>query len=199
MSKFGKIIFLLLFFALISSSYPQKIIKAKIAILHKSGENYTRLKSSDRLFAGDLMRIFVLPLNDCYAYIIHSDNEGATILYDGTKKMFRQDTLMLPSSSEYYTFDAKSPRAKITIICSLNKIPDIDKLFKDKQEVNNSFWNKVESKVFAENIKDLNDKSDKPFSIAGNVSAINEDFLEQQITFTGNNMLIRKYDIEIKK
>ena len=191
-------IILLLFSQTFAYSPPKDTLKAKIAILHKAGEEYTSLRSKDRLKAGEMIRIFILPQNNCYVYVIHSDDKESALLYSDKAKAFK-DTLMLPSASEYYIFDDQSPTAKITILCSLEKIQDIEKLF-DKKETNSlSGWNKVEMKLVKESKKELNEVSDKPFPIAGNVSAINEDFLEQILTFTGNKLLIRKYELEIKK
>ena len=175
--------------------------KAKIAILHKSGDSFAKMKSQDRIHVGDLMRIFVQPLNDCYVYVIHMDKDGATDLYSNDKgsKLSHKDTLMLPSGDEYYTFDGKSPTAQISIICSLNKLPKIDKLFSGSKEIKPAKWASLEKKINAENKISISDKAEKPFPIAGNVSAVNEEFLRKQMILTGNKMLIRKYEIEIKK
>ena len=179
-------------------SNPKDTIKAKIAILHKAGDEYTSLRNKDRLKAGEMIRIFILPLNNCYVYVVHSDDKESVLLY-GDKVKALKDTLILPSPSEYYVFDDQSPTAKITILCSFDKINDIEKLFDKKESNNLSAWNKVELKLVKENKKELNEVSDKPFPIAGNVSAVNEDFLEQILTFVGNKILIRKYELEIKK
>lgn len=182
---------------------PQEkdIIRAKIAILHKSGDSYAKMKSRDRIHAGDLMRIFVQPLNDCYVYVIHTDNEGTTNLYSNDKgsRLSHKDTLILPSKDEFYTFDNKSPTAKISIICSLNKLHEIDNLFSSGKNVKPAKWAALEKKMNSENKINISDKSDKPFPIAGNVSAVNEEFLKKQMILTGKNILIRKYEIEIKK
>ncbi len=182
---------------------PQEnnIIRAKIAILHKSGDSYAKMKSQDRIHVGDLMRIFVQPLNDCYVYVIHMDKDGVTNLYSNDKgsRLSHKDTLMLPSKDEFYTFDNKSPAAQISIVCSLNKLPKIDKLFSGGKDVKPAEWVSLEKKINAENRINISDKSEKPFPIAGNVSAVNEEFLKKQMILTGNKMLIRKYEIEIKK
>ena len=189
---------LFLFFSPLFHADSKDTIKAKIAILHKAGDEYTSLRNKDRLKAGEMIRIFILPLSNCYVYVVHTDNKESVLLFSEKAKAIK-DTLLLPSASEYYVFDAESPDAKITVLCSLDKIDDIEKLFKGKESGSVSKWNTLEAKLLKENKKDLNETSDKPFPLAGNVSAVNEDFLEQILTFAGNKMLIRKYELEIKK
>jgi hypothetical protein len=191
-------IILLLFAQTFTYSSSKDTVKVKIAILHKAGDEITSLRSKDRLKAGEMIRIFILPLNNCYVYVVHSDNKESVLLY-GDKVKGIKDTLILPSLSEYYIFDDQSPTAKITILCSLDKITDIEKLFDNKESSSLTGWNKVEVKLIKESKKELSEVSDKPFPIAGNVSAVNEDFIEQILTFEGNKLLIRKYELEIKK
>jgi hypothetical protein len=176
----------------------QNIIKAKVAILHKSGDDYAVLRSNDRLRVGEMIRIFVQPENSCYVYIIHSDNKESTLLYD-KKVSAKHDTLILPSTSEYYVFDDKSPTARITIFCSLKKIEDINQLFKSENISGNNEWSSLEKKLFKKYKKNLGDQSEKPFPMAGNVSAVNDEFLNRQLVLSGKGMIIRKYEIEIKK
>ena len=192
----------LLFFSIIIFSlisiFPQDIIKAKIAILHKSGDDFTVLRSNDRLRAGEMIRIFVQPEDDCYVYIIHSDNSESTLLFD-KKINSKKDTLILPSTSEYYVFDDKSPTAKVDVFCSVKKIDDISKLFKDGDVVKLSGWNVLEENLLKKYKKNFTDKSEKPFPMAGNVSAINDEFLNRQLVLSGKGAIIRRYDLEIKK
>jgi hypothetical protein len=180
------------------SILPQDIIKAKIAILHKSGDDFNVLRSNDRLRAGEMIRIFVQPENDCYVYIIHSDNSESTLLYD-KKLSSKQDTLILPSTSEYYVFDDKSPTAKVVIFCSVKKIDDINKLFGRGDAAKLSSWDSLEEKLLKKYKKNFADKSEKPFPMAGNVSAVNDEFLNRQLVLSGEGVIIRRYDLEIKK
>jgi hypothetical protein len=196
-----KLFKILLFFSVIisqTSVFPQNVIKAKIAILHKSGDDFTVLRSNDRLRAGEMIRIFVQPEDDCYVYIIHSDYSESTLLCD-KRISSKSDTLILPSTSEYYVFDDKSPTAKVTIFCSINKINDINKLFNGKDEVKFSEWSPLEEELLNKYKKNFADKSEKPFPMAGNVSAINDEFLNRQLVLSGKGAIIRKYDLEIKK
>jgi hypothetical protein len=189
----------LIFFT--GSVFSQNLIKAKIAILHKSGEDYNALHNHDRLHVGDLMRIFVIPLNECYSYIIHSDDKEATILFnsESNKKLLKDDTLILPSPSEFYTFDNKSPSAEVIIFCSRNKLSEINNIFKNNSTVSVTEWNKIGNNLIKKFVKEIKEKTEKPFPIAGNVGAVNDDFIDGQLILSGECTLIRKYKIEIKE
>ncbi len=199
-----RLTFLFVFTSLIFltvSVFSQNLIKAKIAILHKSGEDYTALHNHDRLHVGDLMRIFVIPLKDCYSYIIHSDDKEATILFmsEVKRKLHMNDTLILPSPSEYYTFDNISANAEVIVFCSRNSLSEINNLFKKNSSVDAAEWNKIENNLIKKYVKEIKDKTEKPFPIAGNVGTINDNFIDGQLILSGENALIRKYKIEIKE
>jgi len=177
---------------------PHDSVKAKIAVLHRAGENYNPLKIRDRLKAGEMLRIFVLPSSDCYVYTIHSGIKESFLLCKTLLKSGK-DTLLLPSPDDYFIFDEAGIKEKITIFCSNKKIEEIEKLFAESELIPSESWNEVETELINRNKADLNETSDKPFPMAGNVSAINEDFIDSMQMFVGVNMLIRKYEIEIKK
>ena len=193
--------FLLFNFSLFGFT-PNDTVKAKIAILHKSGDIYNPLKTKDRLRAGEMLRIFVLPVNppmvDCFVYVVHSGDKESFLLCK-TQLKSAKDTLLLPNSHDYYIFDEGGVKEKITIFCTAKKINEIEKLFAKSELAPSSSWNDIETKLIALNKSNLNEDSDKPFPIAGNVSAINEDFMETMQLFVGTDMLIRKYEIEVKK
>jgi hypothetical protein len=173
-------------------------VKAKIAILHKAGDNYSSLRSKDRLRAGEMLRIFIEPVNECYVYVVHADIKEATLLY-GDDSPAVNKILLLPSENDYYVFDDSSPEERIIVFCSVMKSAEFEKLFNKKETISRKEWNKFETRILKEHKKQLNDKTDKPFPIAGNVSALNDEFLDQVQTFVGKNVLIRKFEFEIKK
>ncbi|MDO8549339.1 MAG: hypothetical protein Q7S39_04185 [Ignavibacteria bacterium] len=177
---------------------PNDTVKAKIAILHKAGEIYNPLKTKDRLRAGEMLRVFVLPAKDCFVYVVHTGNKESFLLCK-TQLKSAKDTLLLPNRDDYYIFDEGGVKERITIFCSAKKINEIEKLFGDSELISSNSWNDVETKLIALNKSNLNENSDKPFPLAGNVSAINEDFIETMQLFVGKDMLIRKYEIEVKK
>jgi hypothetical protein len=187
-----------LFNFLVFGFTPKDTVKAKIAILHKAGEIYNPLKTKDRLKAGEMLRVFVLPVKDCFVYVVHTGDKEAFLLCK-TQLKADKDTLLLPNSDDYYVFDEGGIKERITVLCSAKKINEIEKLFNKTELVPSKSWNEVETKLISMNKSDLNENSDKPFPLAGNVSAVNEDFIETMQLFVGKDLLIRKYEIEVKK
>jgi hypothetical protein len=177
---------------------PGDTVKAKIAVLHKAGEMYNPLKSKDRLKAGEMLRIFVLPEKSCYVYAVHTGDKESFLLCKA-KLDSKKDTLVLPNPDDYYTFDEGGIKEKIIIFCSAEKITEIENIFKDSELINRNAWNETETKLIALNKSNLNETSDKPFPLAGNVSSVNADFIETMPLFVGQDMIIRKYEIEVKK
>jgi hypothetical protein len=199
LTRMKKIFTLLLIFNISVLGFtPADTIKAKIAILHRAGEIYNPLKTRDRLRAGEMLRIFVLPITNCFAYIIHSSDGESTLLGKAEVKAGR-DTLILPNPHDFYVFDEAGVEEKMTIICSVEKLNEIESLFKKQKYTSAQLWKRVETKIISQNKPNLGETSDKPFPMAGNVSSVNENFIEAMNHFEGNKVIIRKYEIEIKK
>jgi hypothetical protein len=177
---------------------PSDSVHAKIAILHKAGDLYNPLRAKDRLKAGEMLRVFVLPEKDCFVYVIHTGKSESFLLCN-TKLKAKQDTLFLPNHDDYYIFDEGGVKERITVFCSAKKIKEIDDAFSKTELIKSNTWNQLETKLITRNKADLNEDSDKPFPLAGNVSSVNEDFIESMPLFVGTDMLIRKYEIEVKK
>jgi len=189
-----------------NSLYPADSLKSKIAILHKIDDDFRRLKSNDRVFVGDGIRIFIQPEVECYFYIVYSDPNFSQLLNsESTDKelnpfqLSSSDTLLLPSAEHYYIFDDSEPEVRITIISSLTQIDDVEKLFEESNAVNSEVWLNTEKIISEKFSNPLQGDVIKPIQIAGNVSAINEEFLENQMYLVGKKVIIRKYNIEIKK
>ncbi|RPI73183.1 MAG: hypothetical protein EHM47_06610 [Ignavibacteriales bacterium] len=194
-----KILVILVIFGIPALGFsPGDTVKAKIAILHKAGEVYNPLRTKDRLKAGEMLRIFVLPEKDCFVYAVHSGDKESFLL---CKTFLKEgnDSLFLPTPEDYYIFDEGGVKEKITIFCSSKKISEIENLFKNSEIISSGLWDEAEEKLIASTKTNLNETSDKPFSLAGNVSAVNEDFMDSMQLFVGDELLIRKYEIEVKK
>jgi hypothetical protein len=78
-------------------------LKSKIVILHKIDDDFRRLKSNDRVFVGDGIRIFIQPQVDCFFYIVYSDPNSSQILNSENAEadinpfqLSSKDTLLLP-------------------------------------------------------------------------------------------------------
>ncbi len=199
---FSYLIAIIFVAALVFETGAQTKVQAKLGILLSSENNkITRLKSKDRLKPGDKFRVFVQPLSASHIYVVFTDEKEATLLSSEykNKEVSKDKLLILPSETEYFEFDNLSANCRIAIICDTEKNPKIEKLFQSKETIDKNSWLAYEDEVAKAAKKDLNDKSDKPFQIAGNVRSANEDFLTKLQLYTGTDKLYKSYEIEIKK
>jgi hypothetical protein len=179
----------------------QEKVQAKIGVMLKSGNQITKAKSKDRIKSGDELKVVVEPQNDCIIYAVYNDGKEATLLNFSSygKTLKKEITEMLPNEEEFYQVDDKSSNAKITVICSIKKITEIDKLFRKKDTAPSGEWVKIEDKLLNENKANLNEESDKPFQIAGNVRGFSDDFKKKLPVFTSDKLIIKSFVLEIKR
>lgn len=190
----------LLLFTFAFSLNADDFIIAKIGIMYKSGEKITKLRSNDRVKAGEEIRIFIQPQHNVYLYVIYSDGIKASLMNykEGQDKLVSYEMLVLPSETQFYEFDDKSDKAWFNILCSKDSIESIDSLYADRYTVPHSDWAKV-SESLEENIKaDLSDDTDKPLTIGGNVRGTNDDFSKRLPKFADKKIIMRKYELEVK-
>lgn len=178
----------------------QDKIQIKVGIFQKIGEESIRLKSKDRLKINDEFRIYISPLEAVYVYAIFSDQKSSYLLNaEETKSVWKKDQLVaLPSDSEYYQIDTGTEKCKVTIICSKNKLNSLVKLFSSENVAERKKWD-IEEKKYKTDDLDLNDSSDKPFVIAGNVRGEESEILNKLQLVKGKSTLIKTYEFEIKK
>ena len=179
------------------------VVRAKVGILVKSGDQTTRARGKDRLKAGDKLRVYVYSEENAWVYVVHADEKKVTLL-----KMVdpgvAASLVELPSANEYYQVDGGSPAETITVICSPEEVKEVSALA--KEEVSVEKWRAIEKELTGRGTIDLGQKSEKPFAIAGNVrgeksaAAVEKDsFLDQLQIFSGNAVLVKQYEFSIKK
>ena len=175
-------------------------IRAKIGIeISSSGKNKLA-KSRDRLKPGDLLRIYVHPEKASYIYVVYSDRKNISLL-SMTEQKILSASLVLPSVNEYYEIDGKNNFERFTIICSPKKINEIPQFFNSNPLFKE--WESLEQTLDEKSRIQLSDKSDIPFAIAGNVRGISSDQSSSPIKklriFTGNYMVVKKYEFQVTK
>jgi hypothetical protein len=185
---------------LIVNLFPQEV-KSKIGVMLKSGDQINRLKTIDRAKVGDQLRIFVQPQTECYVYVIFSDTKESNLLNfkTGGYKIKKESKLTLPSSNEYYEFDNQSTKAYLTIFCSPSSLNELENLFKNKSSIEHKKWIEAENLITKNNQINLNNKTEKPISIAGNVRSLNDDFQNKLQLFSDKKLILKRFEIEIKK
>ena len=175
-------------------------VRAKIGIMIKSDNKTIRAKKKDSIRVGDCVRIYALPENPAYVFVIHSDMKTATLLNTENRRV-EKTVLMLPSPQNYYEMDGQSSKEFITIICSPENLSTVTELFKSGQAAHDE-WSTLEKNLMEESRIDLTHKAEKPFAIAGNVrgNAIAADpFVEKLQTISGKSFVVRRYEFRIKK
>jgi hypothetical protein len=145
----------------------QELVRAKVGIEIHRGERLAGAASRDRLRAGDQFRIYVIPEQNVYLYVVHTDKKNVSLLK--ATKVKSLSPVVLPSSRALYQVDGASPEEFITVICSPVEMTQILALF--SASVSYKEWKKVEGQLLQESQIDLNQDVQKPFAIAGNVRA----------------------------
>lgn len=198
----GGFLCLALLFSITGSGMAQQIVSAKIGVQVISGDVVKRAKSSDRLKKGDKLRIFIEPEVDAYVYVIHTDKHKLGLLTSLPVEMTNaQEQIILPSTAEFYEVDGTSSLEKLTIVCSPNRLKIIEMFF--GSEIHSiSDWETIENKLLEQSAIDLNEETEKPFAIAGNVrdtGSQNEQFLASLKLYSGKSLALKRYELRVKK
>ena len=180
----------------------EKKIRAKIGIQIRSGDQIRRAKSHDRLKADDLLRIYVHPEKNSHVYVVHTDFKEATLL-NMVQQKIQISTLVMPSLQEFYQVDGESTKEAFTIIISPEGVAKVLEVF-EKENVPYSRWVEVEKVLREESEIDLSQKTEKPFSISGNVRGVAgsgdvDPFVSKLQIFSGRSILLKRYEFRVKK
>ena len=189
---------------IIALASAQPRVRAKIGIRIQSGDSIARAKAKHRITVSDLLRIYVIPEEDSYVYIVHADKKKAELLTHKRKTEFKEEKIIIsPSGDDFYQFDGKSKLEYFTIVVSPNEIEDLlDILYSG--EVSYKKWIRLEKVLIKKSKINISKKSKKPFAIAGNVRSIErpmngDSFLKKLITFSGKSLLVKKYEFLVRK
>lgn len=179
----------------------ERMVRAKIGILVKSGDQVMRAKSRDRLKAGDLVRIYVHPEVSSYVYVVHTDQKRVTLL-NMVEQKIQSSTLVLPSIQEFYQVDGDSPVETFTVICSPDEVKEASALLNTAMTYER--WASVEKELLKRGNIDLSEKAERPFAIAGNVrgpgdAGGGDPFISELQIFSGKALLVRQYEFTVKK
>jgi len=179
----------------------EKIVRAKIGILVKSGDQVLKAKAKDRLKAGDLLRIYVHPEVSSYVYVVHSDLKTVTLL-NMVEQRLQSSTMVLPSVQEFFQVDGKSAVETFTVICSPEEVKAVSALV--NSQMTTERWDNLQREWAKKGENELVDKSERPFAIAGNVrgagdAAGGDAFVKELQIFSGKSILVRQYEFSVKK
>lgn len=185
--------------------WAQNRVSAKIG-MHLHAENrVTWAKAKETLQAGDMLRVYIVPEEDAYVYLVYSDGKTPVLLNGQTsgKKFSRGSVLVFPSENEFYQTDGANPSEMFTVICSPNELPEISTLL-NAAPPSHEKWIAFEEGLMKKSKVNMGSKSEKPFAISGNVRGIVEEkndspLLKDLLVFSGESLLVKKYEFSVKK
>jgi hypothetical protein len=186
----------------LSLALSQERVRATIGIQIKTNDQSIRAKKRDQLKAGDFLRIYVLPETCSHVYVVHSDQQQVVLLNKGKEKIL-EFGLVLPSPGTFYQVDGKSPFEVFTIICSPTELPEVEALFQ-KEEVSATQWVALEEPLINKSKISLSQTTEKPFPLAGNVRGgpnplQTDPFVKELQTFSGESLVVKRYEFTVKK
>ena len=180
----------------------ERIVRAKIGIQIRSDDRIISAKSQDDLNINDLIRIYVHPEEMGYVYVIHTDLKEATLL-NMVQQKIQSSTLVMPSLQEFYQVDGNSSEETFTIIISPNELTEVMEIFR-KGTATYKKWIEVLDPLLEKSKIDLSQLVEKPFSISGNVRSVTgssnvDPFVNELQVFSGDSVLVKKYEFRVKK
>ena len=187
---------------LISPAVAQDRVRAKVGIQVRSGERTASAKTTETVKTGDQVRIYVVPENDAYVYVVQNDGKNLDLLnkQNFSTKVAKGMLVALPNSEQFYSFDGASDKESITVLCSPTEIREVVSLF-SAPNVPQKNWLSLEKELLDKSKIDLSQPTDKPFQIAGNVRSMsnNDPFLNTLVIYSGKSMVAKKYDFQVQK
>jgi len=125
----------------------QERVRARIGIQIRSHDRIRWAKLRDRINTRDNLRIYVVPNEDAYLYVVHADQQTARPLLND-KLVKRNEVIVLPSpfNDKFFSFDEPGNQESITIIYSSDRLVDVWDLLKSVA-IPRARWRDVEEKL----------------------------------------------------
>lgn len=181
------------------SVLAQSLVKSKAGILVSSGDKLLKLKSNSVLKPGDKYRILLQPDSGGYGYFVMITNNKAKLLTNS--KAYKDQILAYPAKGNFEKFSKKGDY-ELVLLYSINKLTELDKLFKNSSEVKAQSFNKIFGSLKKKIKQSVSDDSQVNINIAGNVrgdqNVQDKDFLKKLKPFGTKDVLILQYKIKVK-
>jgi len=188
---------------LVTPAMAQDRVRAKvgIGIQARPGDPITLARATEMVKTGNFLRVYVVPEDDAYVYVVHNDGKTLTLLNapNTATRTSKGSPVTLPAPEKFYQIDGGSDRESITVICSPTEIREVAKLL-NTPNVAQKNWLSLEKELVDKSKIELAQQADKPFQIAGNVRSMNADpFLETLPISSGKSLVVKKYDFQVQK
>jgi len=191
---------LILIFGMPPLASAENYVRAKIGVLFMEGDQTRLAKSTDSVKPGTQMQIHVIPEKNCFVYLINTDGKQATWLNWGQdqQQVPLGEERIFPSKSSLYQQNGSGQNESFTVICSPRKLNELTQLFSTRS-ASLTEWTALENKWLADSRIPLGETLAKPFGIAGSVRASTEQPSRDFKVYSGNAMLVKKYDFNVEK
>ena len=187
---------------LTSPAVAQDRVRAKVGIQVRSGDRTAPAKAIETVKTGDELRIYVVPEDNAYVYVVHNDGKNPTLLntQHATTKVTKGMLVALPAPEQFYQIDGGSAKESITVLCSPTELREVSSLF-STPHVTQQNWLSLEKALLDKSKIDLSQPTDKPFQIAGNVRSLSshDPFLNTLVIYSGKSLVAKKYDFQVQK
>lgn len=181
------------------------IVRAKIGLQLRSGDQERWAKTQERVKSDDSYRIYVMPEADAYIYVLYMNNGTVELLGERQYIDISSSELPVgiwPSLEDLYQFDATNTQEDIITICSPVEIPDVEHML-TSQEVLSEKWAPIEQQLVDQSTIDLSSRVEKPWDIAATVRGQNMEFYtwlyDELPTYSGKSLVIKHYEFRVKK
>ena len=181
-------------------SVTQPKVSARIGIQIQANGRTTPAKSRNEVKVGDGLRLYVVPAEDAYIYVIRTDQKVARLLTPEPDKTSAKTAMILPNQGQFYNIDGSSDVESFTILCSPTELKEVQEL-RGSSTFPYQKWAAVEQGLIENSRIDLTEDVGKPFSIAGVVRHLTSDqkFLQNLPMMSGNTLVVKTYDFTVKK
>jgi hypothetical protein len=181
-------------------SVTQPKVSAHIGIQIQANGRMTPAKGRNEVKVGDGLRLYVVPEEDAYIYVIQTDQKVARVLNSEPYKTPAKTAMILPNQGQFYNIDGSSDVESFTILCSPTALKEVQELI-GSPTFPHEKWSAVEQMLIENSRIDLTENVDKPFSIAGVVRHLtsNQKFLQNLPMMSGNTLVVKTYDFTVKK
>lgn len=180
----------------------QDRVRAKVGIQVHSGNRTAPAKMIQTVKAGDFLRVYVVPEDDAYIYVVHNDGKNLTLLnaQNAATKVMKGGLVTLPVPEKFYRIDEGSDTESITVLCSPTELREVASLF-STPNVPQQNWLSLEKALLDKSKIDLSQPTDKPLQIAGNVRSMsnNDPFLNNLVIYSGQSLVAKKYTFQVQK
>jgi hypothetical protein len=181
-------------------SVAQPKVSARIGIQIQANSRMTPAKARNQVKVGDGVRLYVVPAEEAYIYVIRTDTKVARVLNSEPYKTPAKTAMILPNQGQFYNIDGSSDVESFTILCSPTELKEVQELM-GAPTVPYQQWAAVEQMLIEQSRIHLTENVDKPFSIAGVVRHLTSDqkFLKNLPMMSGTTLVVKTYDFTVKK